>query len=325
LYFVRAAANNCAAALTKYKEVAQVKSTPQVTFNTAECEARLGKLVAALGNYRIAARQAADDRKAALVLREVPARIDDLEARIPKLTVTRGKGADTAAIELDGTEIGAAQLGSPIPVDPGTHTIVARVGSKEYLHETLKLSEKQAKTFDVSISVAPPVVEPAAHPQTGEPEPKPDEPSPEGKSRVPGAVVTSLGGAVLIAGLIMLAPRQSAVDKLARDCTSSGHCPVDDASTGDQGRLFTGLTEVLVPVGVVGVVVGAVLLAKSAPPKAKKSDDGDRDKEKTDGEREKKSAFWRSLQVVPVAPNLDGWHPRAPGASLGGVRLAGRF
>src|SRR4051794_26090468 len=74
-----AAANNCAAALVKYKEVGQVKVTPQVAFNTAECEARLGQLVSALGNYRVAAAKAADDKKATAVLKEVPSRIDDLE------------------------------------------------------------------------------------------------------------------------------------------------------------------------------------------------------------------------------------------------------
>src|SRR5262245_59504464 len=50
-----AAANNCAGALVKYKLVLKVKSTPQIAFNIAECEERLGKLVEALGNYRIAA------------------------------------------------------------------------------------------------------------------------------------------------------------------------------------------------------------------------------------------------------------------------------
>src|SRR5262245_36030122 len=36
-----AAANNCAGALVKYKAVVQVKMTPQVAFNIAECEERL--------------------------------------------------------------------------------------------------------------------------------------------------------------------------------------------------------------------------------------------------------------------------------------------
>lgn len=301
-----AAANNCAAALVKYKEVAQVKVTPNVAFNVAECEARLGQLVSALGNYRVAAAKAADDKNAVKVLKEVPSRIEDLEARIPKLTVTRGKGADTAVIELDGSEIGSGQLGSAIPVDPGTHTIVAKVGSKKYLSETIKLEEKQSKTFDVKISVAADVVEPPA------PDKKPEEAKPpEGKSKVPGAVLVGVGGAFMIVGFAMLAPRQSAINKLNQDCNTMGHCPMGDSSTADQGKLFTGMTEIFVPVGVIGVVTGAVLLARSGPPKAEKKDG----EEKKDGDGEKKDALLRNLRVVPGSP----------GANVAGLSLVGRF
>jgi hypothetical protein len=281
-----------------------------VAFNTAECEARLGKLVSALGNYRVAASQAADDKKAVNVLKEVPSRIEDLESRIPKLTVTRGKGADTATIELDGTELGSGQLGSAVPVDPGTHTIVARVGNKKYLSEQVKLDEKQSKTFDVKISIAADVVEPPA------PEPKPEEVKPpEGKSKAPGIALVVSGGVLTIVGLAMLGPRQSAINTLNQQCTTSGpnagHCPMSDSSTGSQGQLFTGLTEVFVPVGVIGVVVGAVLLAKSGPP----SKPDEKKDEKKDGDGEKKDAFWKSIQVIPGAP----------GASIGGLSFVGRF
>jgi hypothetical protein len=304
-----AAANNCAAALVKYKEVAQVKTTPQVAFNTAECEARLGKLVSALGNYRVAASQAADDKRAKGVLQEVPARIDDLEARIPKLTLKRGGGSESATVELDGTEIGSAQLGVAIPVDPGPHTVVARVGSKQYLHETVTLAEKESKTFNVKINVAAEKIEPGTPEQAPVEPPKPAEPS-----RVPGIAVTAVGGVALITGLALLAPRAAAISKLSMDC-SNGHCPVADQSTGDQGRLFTGLTEVLVPVGVAAAVVGIVMIVKAGPAKAAKPSEGDAGKDKKEGDAEKTDALWRSLQVVAGAP----------GADVGGLGLRGRF
>jgi hypothetical protein len=303
-----ASANNCAGALVKYREVAQIKMTPQVAFNTAECEARVGRLVSALGNYRVAASQAADDKRAVGVLREAPGRIEELEGRIPKLTITRGKGADTAVIELDGSEIGSGQLGSPSPVDPGSHTIVARIGTKEYLHETVKLGEKETKTFDVKISVAAPKIEPGA-PEPGPDKPK-EEPAPP-KSRVPGIAVTVVGGVVLITGLALLAPRASDISKLSADC-KNGHCPVADQSVGSQGALFGTMAGILAPVGAVGVVVGIVLLARSGGGSADKKPDAE---EKKDGDGEKKDAFWRSIQL----------QPSAPGASVGGLSLTGRF
>lgn len=304
-----AAAGNCAAALLKYKEVAQVKSSPQVAFNTAECEARLGKLVSALGNYRVAASQAADDRGAANVLKEVPARIDDIESRIPKLTITRGNGADTATIELDGTEIGSGQLGSAIVVDPGSHTIVAKVGNKEYLHQNVKLGEKESKTFDVRISVA------AAHVEPPAPDPVPDTPPPPPeRSRAPGIAVTVTGGVVLIAGLAFLAPRGAALSKLGTDCNTAMMCPAGDESTYTSGNLFGGLSAGFITGGAVMVVAGIVMIARSGPSKAAvKPADGDHDKK--DGDSEKKDAFWRSIQVTASVP----------GANVGGLGLIGRF
>jgi len=306
-----AAAGNCAAALLKYKEVAQVKSSPQVAFNIAECEAKVGKLVSALGNYRVAASQAADDKGAANVLKEVPARIDDIEARIPKLTITRGKGADTASIELDGTEIGSGQLGAAIPVDPGSHTIVAKVGNKEYLHENVKLGEKETKTFDVKISVA------AAHVEAPAPEPVPDAPPPPPeKSRVPGVAVTVVGGVVLVAGLAFLAPRGAAISKLGTDCNALMQCPAADQSTYNSGNLFSGLSVAFIGVGAAAAVVGIVMIAKSGPVKATvKPAEGDADKDKKDGDGDKKDAFWRSIQVTASVP----------GANVGGLGLLGRF
>ncbi len=299
-----AAAGNCAAALLKYKEVAQVKSSPQVSFNIAECEARLGKLVSALGNYRVAASTAADDKHAVNVLKEVPARIDDIEGRIPKLTITRGKGADTASIELDGSEIAPGQA---IPVDPGSHTIVAKVGNKEYLHENVKLAEKESKTFDVKLSIA------AAHVEAPAPEPTPEPPPPE-KSRAPGVALTVGGGVVLIAGLAFLAPRGAAISKLSMDCNAMMQCPAADQSTYNSGQLFSGLSAAFIGVGAAAAVVGIVLIAKSGPVKAAvKPADGDKDKK--DGDADKKDAIWRSIQVTASVP----------GANVGGLGVVGRF
>jgi hypothetical protein len=139
------AANNCSAALTKFRSVANVKMTAAVAFNIAECEERLGKLVSALGNYRLAAARAQGDPNARDVVARVADRIDALDARIPKLTIKRGPGADIASIELDGSELGAAQLSAATPVDPGSHTVVAKVGDKVYAQDTVVLAERRRR------------------------------------------------------------------------------------------------------------------------------------------------------------------------------------
>jgi tetratricopeptide (TPR) repeat protein len=69
-----------AGALALLKEVAAVKPTPQVRFNIALCEERLGRLVAALGDYELAASDAQAE-KADQVRDEVDARLESLKAR----------------------------------------------------------------------------------------------------------------------------------------------------------------------------------------------------------------------------------------------------
>lgn len=303
------AANNCAAALTKYREVAKVKMTAQVAFNIAECEERLGRLVQALGNYRVAAAQGEGDKKAKEVMAKVGDRIEAIEGRIPKLTITRAKGGDTAVIELDGTEIGVGQLGSPIPVDPGAHVIVAKVGNKELLHESVTLAEKENKTFEVKLTIKMPKIE---QPKD---EPPPDlpkeEPPPPPRSRTPGIVVTVIGGVVMIAGFSFLAPRAAAISELDKLCGGDTTCPPSAEDTANRGKLFTGLAEGFVVAGVVGLATGIALIATSGPRAPEK---------KSNEKNEKKEASFHGL----YKPTLR-FVGAAPGASLGGMSVMGRF
>lgn len=300
-----AAANNCAGAIVKYKSVIKVISTPQIVFNIAECEERLGKLVEAIGNYRIAASQAEGDKKAVNVLKAVGARIDDIEGRLPKLTITRGKGADAAAVELDGSEVG--QLGAPMPVNPGPHIVVARVSGREYLRETVTLTEKEVKTFDVKITVAAP-----PPPRVEAPETPVEPPPPPPKSRGPGVAVTAIGGVALVTGFIGIGVSQGAIGTLNGIC-KAGHCPNTQAAmdTAAKGKTMTGLAEIMVPLGAIGVGVGIYLLATSGPAKAK-APAPDASPPAT-GARSSSRDF--HVQLV-------SW---APGASIGGASLLGSF
>jgi hypothetical protein len=291
-----AAANNCAAALTKYKEVAQVKLTAQVAFNIAECEARLGKLVQSLGNYRLAVSMAGEDKRLKKLLVEAGSRVEDIEARIPKLTIKRGTGIETASILLDGTELGQSQLGTPIPVDPGAHLVVGKYQDKEYFHENVTVAEKANRTFTVQFEIPKTKVEQVP------PDQPPPPPPPPPKSRVPGIVVTAVGGAALVTGLVAVGLRQGAVSTLSGLCNDKNQCfdTQDARDAASKGKTMTGLAEIMVPVGVVGAAVGIALIVTAGPQKAKD---------------EKKESALSRFQVIASAP----------GANIGGASLLGRF
>lgn len=256
------AASNFAAALAKFQAVAQVKMTAQVAFNIAECQERLGKLVAALGNYRLAL-QSATETGASEVVREAPGRITSLEERIPKLTIERGARAEAAVIALDGVEIGAAQIGVPIPVDPGPHAVTALVGGKEVARETITLDEAASESVRIAVPAAASADAPVDDaPQAGERAPRDG-----GSSKTPGMVVASLGAVSLGVGVTMLALRQGTIGELDALCGGDTSCPASAQAEGRaivaRGRIYTGVAEVTIPLGVIGVVTGVVLLATS--------------------------------------------------------------
>lgn len=294
------AANNCAAALTKFQAVANVKMTAQVAFNIAECEERLGKLVSALGNFRVAASMAEGDAKAKDVSAQVGNRIEALEARVPKLTLKRGKGAATASIELDGSDLGTGQISGEIPVDPGAHTIVAKIGGKEASHETVTLADKESKTFEVTVDLPPAKVE--DH-DSGPVELGPDEPQQPSPSRVPGAVALGVGGASIVVGAVFWGLRGGTLGELEQRCGGDLSCPPSAAPVADKGRLYTGVAEVAAGVGIAGVIAGIVLLVKSAPPSPPKQA-GARAATRT-----------TTFSLTPTAPR----------ASLGGLSIEGTF
>lgn len=306
-----AAGNNCSGAIAKYKEVARlVRMTPQVAFNIAECEERLGKLVSAVGNLRLAQSQLEDPKvraKAKDVAAQVDARIASLEERIPRLTVKRGKGAETATLSLDGTELGSTQIGSEMTVDPGPHELVARIGEKDAAKKTFTIAEKEAQEVEIEVDLealrqAEKPVETAKPVETSAPPPPPPD---TGGSKVPGIVVLSVGVAIAGAGVgLFFGPRQSTINELEEVCGEDKRCPASAQETSDQGKLYTGLAEGAWGLGGAAIITGVILLATSGG-KAKEPD--------------------ASALSVPGTKGRVQWIGAAPGADAGGMSLSGRF
>jgi hypothetical protein len=244
------AAEDWANALTRFKAAGRFKMSAQVAFNIAECESKLGRLVAALGNYRLALSKA-DTAGAETVKDLAPKRINELTAQIPKLTVKKaGEGSATARALLDGQEL--ATTSQAVPVDPGEHVVTLVVNDKTVATERVTL--KQGETRELTIAV-PENVESDGTPQT---------PTSSGVS-VPGIVLISFGAASMIGGGVSIGVRQAAISELDDLCGPDNACPADAEATYDRGRLATGFAEVLIPLGAVSVVVGSILVATSGP------------------------------------------------------------
>jgi hypothetical protein len=305
-----------AAALQMFRDVGQVRMTPQVRFHIAACEEKLGKLVAALGGYELALR--ASDGVGPEFQKETENRANAVRVRIPKLVIGRGEGADAATIELDGVSLGASSIGVEVPLDPGSHTIQAKApGYKEYVSTievregqvekiTIALEAISAETNPNSASKGPTPVAEEANPdlESNGAGPIDVAPAPR-KSRIVPYVIGGFGAAAILnAGVFYILQRgkNSDLESLCgidHNCTNANPRPLvgDEVSRSrnlnDKMRLYTTVSQVSAVTGILtlGVAAGLIVFESKQP---------------------KPTTAW-SIQPV------------APGAKLGGLSVVHAF
>lgn len=240
-----------AGALGLLKEVAAVRPTPQVRFNIALCEEKLGRLVAALGDYELASADA-QAQGADQVRQEVTGRLESLRSRIPRIVVQRGEGADSAVISLDGVSLGDSVLNGPLPADPGPHVVEATAAGYLPFKQSFRVSEQQTATIQVKLEPEPPkpVEAQALGPRAS-----------TSSLRTVGFVVGGAGVASLLASGAMFYLRHTTISDLDDKCGASrSSCPDSAQNDVDRGKLYTTLGNVTLAVGAVGLAVGATLV-----------------------------------------------------------------
>jgi hypothetical protein len=261
-------AGDWAGALALFQQVALVKLTPQVRFHIGMCEEHLGQLAAALGDYELAAHEA-DEAKVAEVSAQVASRRDELKARIPQLTITRGAGGEYASVSLDGVSLGASSIGVKLPVDPGPHRVEALASGFKPFRATIDIGEKESKKVEVTLERIPaPAQNPDAVAVGTTTAPDADVEPP--RTNVLPFVVGGVGVASLGAGVVFLLLRQNAINTLDTECTlPPGHeCPASAQSTYDQGKTYNLLANISLGVGAAAVGAGTVLFFTQKKPKS---------------------------------------------------------
>jgi hypothetical protein len=263
-------------ALDLFQQVALVKLTPQVRFHIGLCEEHLGHLVAALGDYELAAHEA-DQAKVVEVSAQVASRRDGLRARIPQLTIVRGGGAEAALVSLDGVSLGAASVAVKLPIDPGPHTVEARASGFKPFRTTVDVAEKESKSVELTLeplaaAASGPDTTATASKSTSTVDSAREEPAP---SNVVPLVIGGAGVASVGAGVVFLLLRQHAITTLDSECTlPPGHqCPPSAQPTYDQGKTYTLLANVTLGAGVAAIGVGTVLFLTQKKPKSTASVD----------------------------------------------------
>lgn len=191
-----------------------------------------------------------------------------LEPRLVRLRIVLTDDAKTVSLKVlrDDGAVSDGQLGLPIPVDPGKHTVRATAeGRKPFSTEVNVEGDGTTTTVKVPALEAAGVEAPVPKTATMVTTPK----TPQGSAQRPlGFVALGLGGALLVGGGVFLAMRQSTISDLDAVCGPDRKaCPADAASTVSSGHTYTTLSAVGLLGGAALVATGVVLVltAKSAP------------------------------------------------------------
>jgi hypothetical protein len=242
-------AGNWTAALQAFREVGQVRMTPQVRFHIAVCEENLGRLVAALGGYELALADA--DKVGADFKSEVEDNVTKLRARIPKLVIERGAGANAAAIELDGIAVGDSSVGVEVPLDPGPHAVTAKAPNRKPFDSSVTLKEEETTHLEVKLEELPQdLVRGGGAVLTEKP-----------PSKVVPFVIGGVGVASLIGSGVLFGLRQKTLSELEHACGADGkHCPPSEQSRYDDLKFYHYGAEVTLGVGIVALGTAGALL-----------------------------------------------------------------
>lgn len=240
-------AGDFSGALKLFRQVGQVKMSPQVRYHIATCEEEMGQLVAALGGYEIALSQYAPEMPREF-LAEVQTSIKGLRARIPKLVLWRGAGAEAATIELDQVKLGESSIGTAIPVDPGPHALVSRAPGFADYSRTITAVETQTEAVTIELVELPPeTTDRAAEPRTGY-----------------GAWPFVLGGVGVLglaAGAVLLPVSQGKVAQVRNICGGTDCSNLTDRTEWERARSLANDARTLETAGWIAGGVGVATLA----------------------------------------------------------------
>jgi len=239
-----------AEAYARFDKADRMTHAPPLVLYMARSQRNMGRLVEARQLYqRLAEEELHELAPEQFVKAKTTAanELATLDQRIPKVTIeVKGAPAAQIRVTLDEVPLEQEQLGAPIPMNPGKHTIEARAEGFSSATVTVELSEEAG-----SQSVALTLTEPGE----GSPPPPRVEPASDSTQGPwwPGAVVLGVGGVGLVVGAITGGMAMGKVDDIKSRCIDN-HCPPEDEEQGSNA-------DTLATVSTVGFIAGGVLAA----------------------------------------------------------------
>jgi hypothetical protein len=270
------AAGKYAEACAAFERSQQLDPQLGTLFNLATCQAHLGKLATAWGEFHDIAQRDANRTRRAAAAREA----DRLAPRLPRLVIKLDPPVADATVTSNGVDVGAL-LGVESPVDLGDYAIAARAPGYAEAQRHVKITD-EGKAVVVAIALARPVIE--APPPTPAPvappiadpaapiAPSPAEPRAAGRPLL--GIAALAGGGALLAGGLVLGKLASDRWNAARSvCGASLDCATPDdlaraQAYTDQARLRGNVSTGMIVAGAAVAATGAYLWLRAPSPAA---------------------------------------------------------
>lgn len=241
------AAGNYAAGCAKLEGSQALDPGPGTQFNLALCYEKSGRTASAWATYleAAAAYKATSRPDWETKARD---RANVLAPTLSKLRIVVAPGAPTdLAITRDGVAVVASELGTSIPVDPGTHVVEAKASGRPTFRASVALAAGQSRQVEVVLGAANATATPAVGP------------SPAG---APSHTVAYAVGGIGVAGLAFGAV--SGIIALNKNASSTDICPDDGVCRDAGARSDSRAAGAWATASTIGFIAGGALLAAGA-------------------------------------------------------------
>lgn len=183
-------------AVEAFQRSLELAPRPMTMMNLAGALAQVGQLVEAAEAYRMFLSEA-QSGAAARVRGEAQTQLDALEARIPHVRLQIHGRLDSDTVTLDEYQLSAAAVGSPLPVDPGEHTLtITRDG---FDPRAVTFTAQEGVQSEVVLEAWPDL---SASPHEGEGDPLAPPPPQDGNHSIFDEPLFWILGGVILAGVI---------------------------------------------------------------------------------------------------------------------------
>jgi hypothetical protein len=232
--------------------------------NLADCYEKSGRTASAWAQFRETASAA---HKAGSLEREEIARTraKELEPKLTYLTIVTWQG-QSVHVTRNGSPLDNAVLGSPIPVDPGTHVIAANAEGKRSWSTTVEVDPGSGTTrVAVPILADEPLSSGAAQPATASAStstsgaPPSDRGNDGSTQRILAGVAGGVGLVGVVVGSIFGLKAMSDWDDAKSNCSPYPKCGPEGKKLGDDAKSEGTISTVAFVVGAAGIAGGLVL------------------------------------------------------------------